>query len=108
MTTELYIFLAAFTVISGLAGGAIGFYKSKSEFQANLKEYRSAADCANCVTRSRVDTMEQDFKDMISDFKEHTSAMGKLFTEVALINQKQEEILRKIKELKKEGSFTSK
>jgi hypothetical protein len=99
--------MAAFTIMSGLTGGAIGFYKSKSDFVEKLKDYRTQNDCTRCSTRIKVESMEVNYKDMSHDIKETTKIVSNLFTKVAVIDQKQEEILKQIKELKEREKVAS-
>ena len=95
-----YLFTGGFSLIAGLAGGAIGFYKSKSDFSDHLKFYRTAADCADCVLKGKVNAMEQDFKRSVDEIKEHTKSVIEFQGELKLINQMQGIILKKLQELK--------
>ena len=88
-------------MFAGLAGGAIGFYKSKSEFQDLLKQYRTAADCANCVTRNKVDTMEREQEGTLKEIKEHTRSLLDLKGELKLSNQMQSVIMKKVEAIRK-------
>ena len=99
MGDHSYLLMAAFTIMSGLAGGAIGFYKSKAEFVDKLKDYRTQNDCARCATKIKVEAMEINYKDMSHDIKESTKVVNELFTKVAVIDEKQEAILKKLQEM---------
>lgn len=100
--TAVYVFSAIFTVLAGLAGGLVGFYKSKAEFQSNLKEYKTLLDCDKCALRVVVDGLKVESDDMVTDIKEHTKKLNQLCIDVKLVDQKQETILEKIAELKSE------
>lgn len=90
---SMYVIASGFTMMGGLAGGLIGFYKSKSDFQMILKDYRTAADCANCYTKSNYTGMEM-------EVKEHSRKISEVVTELKLVKARTDTIIDKIEELK--------
>jgi hypothetical protein len=91
-----------FAVLGGLAGGLVGYYKSKSDFQVDLREYKTRVDCNGCVLRTEIDNMKSDGDGLSKDLKEHTKKLTQVCVDIKLLAQKQDQTLEKIAELKTE------
>lgn len=84
--------MGLFAVFSGISGGLIGYYKSRSELQSLLKDYRTIKDCSTCVIAIKVENMETSYASVVEDIKEHTKAVHSICIELKLVAQAQETI----------------
>ena len=92
MEIHIYIIMGLFAILSGVAGGLVGYYKSRSELQTVLKDYRTILDCSSCAAAIKVENMEKSYIAVVKDIKEHTKAVNKICTELRLIAQMQDMI----------------
>jgi len=92
MEIHIYVIMGLFAILSGVSGGLVGYYKSRSELQSVLRDYRTVLDCSSCSVSIKVENMEKAYTAVIEDIKEHTKAVNKICTELRLIAQMQDMI----------------
>ena len=92
MEIHVYIIMGLFAILSGVSGGLVGYYKSRSELQTLLKDYRTVLDCSSCTVSIKVENMEKSYTAVIQDIKDHTKAVNKICTELQLLVQMQDVI----------------